>query len=213
LAVELAGSDSRNVQAHSALYATTRRMATAVRDSDPAQALRLYRAALTIGESSLALDPRNADAARNHGFNLFETAYPLSKLGDRAGALRMLRQALAQQRANAAADSARVQFRQDMIPTHIALAAMLVAGRDFTAAQVELESGMKLAQTQMEAAPRNLYSIRNFADCLEGMAGLELARGNQEAATRLFERSRALWTDWERAHGPNAYQRSRLARL
>jgi tetratricopeptide (TPR) repeat protein len=205
LAMQLAGADSRNARAQLSLATTTRRMATGLRDTNPAEALRQYREALRISERLLAQDPHNTEIARNHGFNLLESAYPLAKLGDRAEALKALREAIERQTATAGVDPARSQYRQDLVPTRVALARMLITARDFSAARSELDLGISLAEDRIKTSPDNLYSVRNLADCHEASADLETARGNIAAARRYRESSQALWRDWERAHGTNAY--------
>jgi tetratricopeptide (TPR) repeat protein len=191
--------DPQNAQSQVMLNNTRTRLATVLVYRDPVKAIAMYREALQGIDALVSAEPRSTVFRRDRGFTLLDMAVAYERLGDRASALRTLRQCLDQQEAIAFADSARTQFRQDLIPTHLAIARIQRANNDSTEAHRHVQLALELAEAQKQASPHNLYTMRNLSDCYEAMGSLAGGTSRQ-----WFQRNVELWAQWHASGHPES---------
>jgi tetratricopeptide (TPR) repeat protein len=208
-ASRMAEADPRNAQTRIMLNNSRTRFATTLLYSDPQRALAMYREALKAFDALVDADARNTVFRRDRGFTLLDIGIAYERLDDRDSALRYLRLALDQQQAVVFADTARTQFRQDLIPTHLAIARLDTSAAE---ARFHLERALELAEAQRAASPHNLYTARNHSDTLEALGDHFLDAGERRQAFRWFEKSALLWRDWEAAHPVSPYSSARRRR-
>jgi tetratricopeptide (TPR) repeat protein len=200
-------ADPKNAQSQVMLNNTRVRLATTLLHRDPRKALAMYLEALRGIDRLVDAEPRNTVFRRDRGFTLLDIAAAYEQLDERAAALRALRQCLDQQEAIVFADSARTQFRQDMIPTHLALSRILQADGKADEALRHVQLALDLAEAQRQASPHNLYTMRNLSDSFEAMGAL-----SGPGARQWLEKNAALWAEWESSHPVSPYSTQRRRR-
>jgi tetratricopeptide (TPR) repeat protein len=188
----------KNAQARIADSNVRIRIAHLMRASNPAGALRSYGELIKANDELLASDPQNLEYSRDRGFILFGIGSLLSQTRQFQQSAVYLREALAIQEKNATGDTARTQFRQDMIPTRLSLGETLISLARREEARAEIEAACGLAEAQRVISPHNLYSIRNLSNCY-------LAKSRLSDADVWMSKDLELWTNWEAAHGANPF--------
>jgi eukaryotic-like serine/threonine-protein kinase len=226
LAERIAALEPKSALATQGLAGAHRLVGESLAFDRPAQSVEHYRKALTLVRALLAAAPGETQYLRWEARFLHGVAEPLSRLGDRAGALQNLRQSLQIWRELLRRD-ANPRAHAELHAALLALAGQLLEAGEHDAALAHYREALTLAETPPVAQSADLYVRWRLADSYAGLSRYHATRAALPAAPRAerlnhwreardwARQSLSLWEDWSR-HAPStdfdARRRERAAR-
>ncbi len=212
---ELAAADPKDAQAQQDLALGYSRLGLLLASSDPAQAIRLQRQALAISQAVLQTKPDDYRFLRRHIQSLHRIAAPLQALGDRAGALRHLQQALEAVQTLTAAGKATAEIQTEAQRINLALADLYLAMRNYN--QANFHYLQVQALVEKEPAANDLSKLWSHAEATAGWARYYAALGedkNTPVTARLAawrearvwrQKTLDIWQQWNQQSTPNPF--------
>jgi serine/threonine protein kinase/tetratricopeptide (TPR) repeat protein len=192
----LAAADAKDMRTQFNLSEALASLASAVRESSPARAERIYRQSLALNASVAHSRPADALAPRWQAFNRVGLAWVLSRRQRRTEAIEELEKALAMQEALLAKDPADAQFQQELAVTLRAIGAERARAGDGAVAVAHLSRALTILTPLWQANPHKLMLLRDLADCYEERGNLSARQSHWAEARSWYRKSRDLWSTW-----------------
>jgi tetratricopeptide (TPR) repeat protein len=189
-------ADSKDMRAQFGLSEALASLASAVRESDPPGAERLYRRSLALNIDIVRSKPDDALAPRWQAFNRRGLAWVLSREQRHGEAIKELEKALALQEWCLAKDSKDPQFQEELGVMLCALGAERGRVGDRVAAAAELHRALAILSSLWQGNPRKLSLVRDLADCHEKLGNLAAAKSDWNEARAWYAKSKELWNTW-----------------
>jgi tetratricopeptide (TPR) repeat protein/tRNA A-37 threonylcarbamoyl transferase component Bud32 len=225
IALELAASDSRNVNARRNVAASYRRLGMMWMDEKPEQALDWYQKSLLISQDLSSADPLNAEYRYGLSRGYMGVGEAFHHLGKNEDSLRNLTRAIDLQNAIANVSPERIWNLRILSRCYTLIADTFLGLGDSERAWKALNDGLAIAERILQRAPNSMYHQLDRADVLEAMGRYYLAlaaRPNTPAARRpelrqearlCYQKSLAVWQSWSRRKLATPYAGRRESRV
>jgi tetratricopeptide (TPR) repeat protein len=224
IAEEAASADPKSASARSDLINYHFSMGDILSESEPRDSMEHYRKALALIEPLLASSPNEYRHLRRQAFGLRGVAVPLRKLGDRATALKDLRQSLQIMRQLSSRFPTNPQAGAGLHASLLALADALAEAGDYASALDHFRQSLTVAETLASAARSDVYARWRLADSYDGLANLSewMSAGKKTPpAERETHRSEAcawrrksfdVWDSWSQYGVSSGFDSGKRAR-
>jgi tetratricopeptide (TPR) repeat protein len=212
----LASADSNDMRVQFDLSEALAALASAVRESDPARAKRLYRRSLSLNTAIAESKPDDALAPRWQAFNRMGLAWVLSREQRHGEVIQELEKALALQEWSLAKDPKDPQFQEELGVILCALGAERASVDDRAVARAQLHRALAILSLLWQANPHKLTLLRDLADCYEKLGHVAAAESDWNRARSWYSKSKDLWNTWPTIATSSAYdviQNRRVSRL
>ena len=221
IAEENANSDSKNATFQHDLALCNSKMGDVFSESDPLKSIGFYVKSMEINDRLLKASPTEFRFLSRQALFLRSLAVPLSKVGDRKGAIENLEQAVETLELMLTMSPDNAEAHAGMHATRLILGDTFLEKQNFPAALENYRAAFRIAETSLANSPTDLYAMWRLAATYSGLGKYFAAMASQpktssaiqaenwKNAIASYGKSYEIWKDWDRHAVSSPFNTSR----